>query len=128
MLIVRRAFPNLGDPVPKETHLPPSRIRYLQKHPTVSFRVTMEERQRLERLRKKTRLSLSIIVRQALGLMEAKVDNAYRQGYNAGYGRFEAPCSKCGKPVKFDIKTQQDVRDELMNAFREWHHNPCPQA
>ena len=109
----------------KEPHLPPSRIRYLEKHPTVSFRVTLEEEQRLDRLRKKTGQSLSVIVREALGIIERKDGDAYRRGYREGYGKFDAPCSRCGKPMKFDSKTEEDARDELMKAFRDWHHTDC---
>lgn len=106
-------------------HLPPSRIRYIEKHPTVSFRVTIEERRRLDRLRKKTGHSLSVIVREALGPIEGKVDDAYRRGYREGYGKFDAPRSKCGKPMEFDSKTEEGTRDELIKAFRDWHHIDC---
>jgi len=110
----------------KETrHLPPSRIRYERNHPTVSFRVTLDERRRLEAFMKKTGQPLRAVVVQTLGLLEArieKIEKARKDGYRAGWGRFEAPCSVCGKPLKFDIKTERDAKDALMAAFAHWRH------
>jgi hypothetical protein len=55
--------------------------------------------------------------------------------YNAGaeYVRtheihFEAPCSVCGKPMKFssnDANFEKEVKAPLHGAFKNWYHVPC---
>ena len=106
-------------------HKPPSRIRYEKNHPTISFRVTLDERRRIDALIKKTGQSMRSIVLQNLGLVETNIKSAYQKGYKVGWGRFTAPCSICGKPMQFDIKTAADAKDTLTKAFTDWRHPEC---
>jgi len=48
------------------------------------------------------------------------------EGKAEWFGKFEAPCSKCGKPLVFD-STQPEVRKVVWEALRDWHHaGACP--
>ncbi len=106
-------------------HVPPSRIRYEQSHPVVSLRVTVEQKRKLDSIRKKAGQSRATILKEGLGLIEATVGEAYTRGYRDGWGRFETPCKKCGKPMKFDIKAEPDAKASLIEAFGTWSHTNC---
>lgn len=92
---------------------PPSRLRYEANNPVVSLRVSLKELETLRSLSRKTGLSLSQILKNGLGTLETSIDAAYNRGLRDGYGRFDAPCKYCGKPMKFDAKTEEDARKTL---------------
>ncbi len=105
--------------------IPPSRERYEKKNPTVSFRVSLTQRQRLKAICAKSGQPLSIVLKEALGLVETKVDEAYRKGYRLGLGRFELPCAGCGKTTTIDTKNHESARETLKKAFSTWKHVEC---
>ena len=80
---------------------------------------------KLTKLRAKSGKSQSQLLREGLGLVESKVDSAYQKGFREGYGRFDAPCRYCGKPIKFNLRTHAEARDALIAAFSQWHHGDC---
>lgn len=108
-------------------HVPPSRLKYERSHPTISCRVTREELQKLREIQKKIGLSLAQVLRQGLGLQLAKTRRAYEKGYREGFGRFQAPCSVCGKLMDFNLKSEGDAeaKKTLLQAFARWAHTPC---
>lgn len=68
-------------------HKPPSRIKYEEKNPTVSCRVSKETYNRLKGILKKDKKSMADILKIGLGLLEVKVEKenaVYQQGYKAG--------------------------------------------
>ncbi len=87
--------------------------------------MTIEVRDKLRQIRRKAGVSLAEVLRQGLGLVEPKVDKAYERGLREGWGRFETPCMRCGKPIRFDIKTHRNAEEALAETFRNWYHTTC---
>ena len=110
-------------------HVPPSRLRYEKSHPTLSIRLSLKDKEIVLKIAQKSGKNISQILQEGLRLVETKTDGAYRIGYKegrkAGWGRFEAPCSNCGRPMEFDIKSSENVRDCLLAAFSNWYHTDC---
>jgi len=106
-------------------HIPPSRLKYERNNPTISCRVNQEELRKLREIQRKTGFSLAQVLRQGLGVQIAESRKAYENGYRDGFGRFRAPCSKCGKPMDIDIKAHTEAKRTLLKAFEEWAHAPC---
>jgi hypothetical protein len=106
---------------------PPARARYEASHPTVSFRVAKAEYAKLQGMRKKSGLSLGEMVRRVLEIRKKEVDEAYDRGFKAGYGRFATPCKVCGKPMNFDMKSEEDAKAAaaVKQTFSIWGHVPC---
>src|SRR3989442_15854772 len=111
-------------------HVPPSRIKYERKHPTISCRVSQQELQNLREVQTKTGLSLAQILRRGLGVLLAETRNAYERGYRDGFERFRAPCCLCGKPMEFDLKVEKDAeaKKTLLKAFEGWAHTTCQES
>lgn len=108
-------------------HVPPSRLKYERNNPTISCRVTQEELRKLREIQQKTGRSLAQVLRQHLGLQLAETRKAYNKGYRDGFGRFQAPCSVCAKPMDFNPKVEggAEAKKALLTAFAKWAHTPC---
>lgn len=98
-------------------------------HKTYSFRAPPELRDRIEALRKEK--PLQEILLKGLGLVEGEV-HAYRRGYRDGIaytydrGKFKMPCSRCGKPMVFDMSTPNDRAGvEAALKAKGWRHTSC---
>ena len=112
---------------------PPSRIRYVQNHPTVSCRVPREVYDRLQDIKQREKRSFADILKAGLGILKLdaeKEDETYRRGYDKGYRKAEKEfkvtyaCSVCGKIVS--LNTEDEKRDvgEYMTAHG-WAHDEC---
>lgn len=90
----------------------PSRIKYEESHPTVSFRVSRELYDRLQAIKKAEGKSITDVLKVGVGLLEVKVRaeaeiriKAFREGHRKGYELAEAnykctfPCSGCGETI-----------------------------
>ncbi len=88
----------------------PSRVKYEQSHPTVSFRVSRELYDRLQAVKKAEGKSITDVLKVGVGLLEVKVrkekeirDQAYEEGWEKGVAEaaelYSVPysCSVCGK-------------------------------
>ena len=67
---------------------PPTRIKYEQNHPTVSFRVSKELCNRLQAVKEAEGKSTADVLKVGVGLLEVKVSKekeAKRQGYEEGF-------------------------------------------
>ncbi len=108
-------------------HTSPSKLRYEASHPCVSLRVTVQERTKLEEIRKASGLSLAEVLRRTLGLHERRTREAYEKGRQDGLDRFEIPCYVCKKPMRFDFNSSKDEKAKrvLLEAFARWGHIPC---
>ena len=113
----------------------PSEIRYRKKNPMVSFRLKKEDYDRLKEASERSGKPIAQFVREiALGVSK-KESASYKRGFDAGYkaamgiDHFRIPCSMCGKPMAFTSKDkiwEDKVKPTLCEAFRNWHHTPCP--
>lgn len=106
-----------------------AKARYDAKHPTVSFRVSLEEYERLNELRNAGRTFREIVLTGA-GMIEreaadrkAAYDEGYRKGHEEGRrkgynkGRRDAlrgvkigVCCECGKPLEWDLTDKKHLR------------------
>jgi len=121
-----------------------AKARYDAKHPTVSFRVSLEEYERLNELRKAGRTFREIVLTGA-GLIEkekedrkALYDEAYKKGYEEGgseafeRGRRVAlrkvkigVCSVCGKPIYWNLTStkQKQILEKAVIEYGVRHGN-----
>lgn len=84
---------------------PLSKLKYDAKHPTVSFRVTKELKERLDEVVRQRGLSYADFILEILKDKEVKEKEAYAQGYQDGY----LEGSNSGK------KTLQELREQLLS-------------
>lgn len=100
----------------------PSRERYEEQNPVVSFRISKEAKEQFDELVEtldttKKDWFETVILEQAQDL-----DNAWEAGYRAAKDEYcvEIPCVICGEPLEL---TQEETKDEvasiLMNVAQE---------
>lgn len=115
----------------------PSRIRYEQNHPTVSWRVSKELYDRLQAVKDAEGKSTTDVLKVGVGLLEIKVrkekkvrDQAYDEGYGDGSRDAEVlykvtyPCSICGKTLTVMSKKEKDAIKRYMREHG-WGHAEC---
>ena len=111
---------------------PPSRARYEQSHPVISFRVNREVYQRLQELLQKSGKSIGDLFREALGVQAASAGNAHQKGYTKGYedakGRYLVTyrCSVCGQIIEMTTANEKAAAAQLMREDK-WAHGACVQ-
>ncbi len=121
----------------KKKRRTPSRIRYEQKHPTVSWRVSKELYDRLQMVKDTEGKSTADVLKIGVGLLEVKVSKekearrqGYEQGFEKGYEEAENlykvtyPCRVCGKEI---VVTGDHVKRAIKTYMREhgWGHTNC---
>ena len=115
----------------------PSRVKYEQKHPTVSFRVSKDLYNKLQAVKEAEGKSITDVLKMGVGLLEVKMrqekeirDQAYEEGWVRGIAEAEelyaVPylCSGCGKEI---IVTTEDEKKAIRRYMREhgWGHAEC---
>jgi flagellar biosynthesis/type III secretory pathway protein FliH len=63
----------------------PSQIRYEKNNPTITFRMTKEEKERIEQMAAVTGTSVSDLVRMALFELEKEITGMYQDAYDDGF-------------------------------------------
>lgn len=117
----------------KKRHVPPSRLRYEQQHPTVSVRVSRELYERLQALKRDGGKSLGDILREAVGVQARSARAAYSRGYNTGYAeaekryRVDFPCHKCDGLMSIEHPGTKQAAAQYMHEHR-WTHAACQSA
>ena len=114
-------------------HRPPSRIRYEQSHPVVSFRVRRENYQQLKNLLVKSGESFGDFFKEALAIQQANTDKVYEQGRKKGYEEAKKLyqvtyfCSICGKTMEV---TSPKAKEAVRQYMKEhgWGHVACQQG
>jgi hypothetical protein len=118
-----------------------AKTRYNAKKPTVSFRVSLEEYECLDALRKDGMTFRTIVLKGARMIENEKV-NKKRQKDEANQRIQEAVmaaknealrkmqlgrCQACGKPLFWDF-TKSDVRSMIGGLINErgYNHHECP--
>jgi hypothetical protein len=115
--------------------VPPSRTRYEQNNPTVSFRVHKDIYDRVQQTKSVGGNSSADIFMAGLGKMEArakKLEEARKKGWEAGYKKGFAdaelrykicyPCNICGEPIAV---TTKEERDAIAKCLQSWVHKEC---
>ena len=115
----------------------PSRLKYEETHPTMSFRATKEVEDRLRVVQKAENKSVMDIFKIGLGLLEVRIkseaeirEKAYREGHRKGYElaesiyKFTFPCAGCGREIAVDDEvTKKAVREHMIRDG--WSHSEC---
>jgi len=114
-----------------------SRLRYEREHPTVSFRISRDLQDRLQKVRKAEGKSIADILRIGVGLLEVKVrqeeqirEGAYEEGMEKGYElafdqySVSYPCSVCGKSITVESEEEKEFITRKMREAR-WGHADC---
>lgn len=110
-----------------QKHKPPSRMRYKQNHPTVSFRITRELYDELKAFLINSNQSFGDFVRVALEKQEADYDQSFTDGYSTGENDWKIWyfCSICRK--KIYIQPNSDSHKSLIEYMgaHGWGHADC---
>ena len=116
--------------MPRKRHVPPSRIRYEQSHPTISIRVQRELHDRLAELKQMSGKSVADVVREALEVQAPSVRKAYERGRANGFKaaerqyRVDYRCSVCGGTLTIMEKNEKEAAAQCMREHG-WAHNSC---
>ncbi len=115
----------------------PSRQKYEEDNPVVSFRVLKDDRDRFLVMREKRGMSHGGVYRAGLGVIQVKVraeEKVRQQAYDEGLekGITEAmkiymvtyPCSGCGKPIELDSPEEKVAVGRYMREHG-WGHADC---
>jgi len=123
--------------VNKKKHYPPSREKYEEANPVVSFRVSMELFDRLEAVKEAEGKSNADVLSVGVGLLEVKIgkekeirDHAYDEGWEKGVEEacniflVAYLCSVCGKEIEV---TTDDKKRAIKTYMRQygWGHADC---
>jgi hypothetical protein len=107
----------------------PSRIKYEENNPTVSFRVPLEDYEQLKKIAEVQGLSFREIIMIGVGKIETnreeerrRIEKAMSVLKTVQIGR----CSLCGEPLHWDL-TRADVRQTLADAIKRkgFQHVGC---
>ena len=115
----------------------PSRVKYEQKRPTVSFRVSKDLDDRLLAVKEAEGKSSTDVLRVGVGLLEVKVRKekevraqAYDEGYDEGYKDAEELykvtylCKICRKTIEvMSVKEKEAIKGYMRE--HGWAHARC---
>ena len=115
----------------------PSRVKYEQSRPTLSFRIYKDLDERIREVKKAEGMSNTNIVEAGVGLFEVKVrkekevrDQAYDEGYDEGSRDAEGlykvtyPCKICGKTIEvMRVKEKEAIKGYMLE--HGWGHAEC---
>lgn len=114
--------------------VPPSKIKYLQKNPVMSFHLPAETRDRLRGMAAKDGVTVATYVKRFLSGLAARDDNrekAWHDGYEAGFrtarGRYEIRyrCSVCDEPITISPGSKLHMSIIRMMQDEGWRHTKC---
>lgn len=115
----------------------PSRIKYEQNHPTVSFRPSKDLYDRLQAVKEAEGLSNTDVLKVGVGLLEVKVrsekearEQGFEEGFEKGFEEAESiykvtyPCKVCRKTIEVtSVKEKEAIRKYMLE--RGWGHADC---
>lgn len=84
----------------------PSRGRYDDRNPTVSFRVTIEERELLNQIKSAQNISFKEIMMMGVKVFTGGADEIFQVQIPAGH------CAKCGQVIEWNCNDSDDM-DQL---------------
>ncbi len=106
---------------------PPSRLRYEQEHPTVSFRVPRVLYDNLKEILGINEQSFADFVKEALGAKALNVEGAYTNGYTAAKEAFLVTyrCRVCRKIVEAESSEAKAAAREFLEEIDGLAHEDC---
>ncbi len=113
----------------KRAHVPPSRLRYEETHPTVSFRLRRELYEQLRATLERSEHSFADFVKEALGVKERTVGAAYNKGYEAAREKYLVTyhCRGCGGLLEVDDPKGKAAARQYTEKGG-WEHLACPRG
>ncbi len=107
-------------------HVPPSRLRYEQENPTVSFRLPWSLRADLSDILNVSGQSFADFVKEALGAKERSVGAAYDTGRRVAKEDYLVtyPCTVCRKTIEVDSDNEKLAARKFFEESR-WGHGNC---
>jgi hypothetical protein len=123
--------------MPRVQRRTPSRLKYEENHPTVSFRISKALHDRLDLVKKAEGKSTTDVLKVGLGLLEVKVANenearrqglkrGYAQGYQEAASRYKVtfPCRVCRKTMEVtEPKEKEAIKGYMLE--HGWEHAQC---
>lgn len=105
---------------------PPSRMKYEDSNPVVSFRASKEDYDALIKIKAQTGLSLADIVKVAINKQEIDIDMAYWTGieYAEKLWRVNYHCPVCGKVITAETDKEKKAIAQYMSE-KGWRHTEC---
>jgi len=105
---------------------PPRRIKDEENNPVISFRVSKETYDDIERTKARTGYSLADIVKAAINKQEIDLEMAYWTGieYAEKLWRVNYRCSVCGKVVTAETDREKKAIAQYMSE-KGWGHTEC---
>lgn len=104
--------------VKRKRHKAPSRIRYEQSHPVISFRTSQDLYDEFKALLNRRNQSAAEFFRDALD----KQQDAFSLGKLV-----TIPCSICGEPMELNVASPE-IKNTLKEVFSKWCHIWCKEA
>jgi hypothetical protein len=118
--------------------VPPSKARYLQRNPIVSFHLPTDKREKLREMASEEGVTIATYVRRFLSDLTVRDDDmkkareeGFSEGYDTGFEtvrrRYEirCPCSACEELIT--IEPGSPSHDSVIRALRRnlWGHAEC---
>ncbi len=100
----------------RKKHKSPSRLRYEESHPVVSFRISQDLHDRFKEVLKCRDQSVVEFFKDAL--------DKQQDGFSPG-ALVALPCCCCGEPMALNTKVNPAVKTVLKEAFKTWGHIEC---
>ena len=115
----------------------PSRVRYEEAHPVISYRTSKEIHERLKALKESDGKSFTDILKLGLGIAERQSKKAvqirqegWRAGYEKGYAKAELlykvtyRCRVCGETM---VVTNENEKKAIAGYMEQagWQHSEC---
>jgi len=104
---------------------PPSRKRYEESHPIISFRIKKEWYDELKNLLISQDITIADFFKIALKKQKENHDKIWEEGHDNGFCTFNIPCKVCGEPMQLDMLTEPEVEKTMKEAFSKWGHHRC---
>ena len=109
--------------------VPPSRVRYEERNPVVSLRISREFHEELEDLRITTGMSMADILKAGLDKIQADAEEIYERGFRDGYEVAEeefkvmATCFRCKRPHL--AVTSAKMKEAVARSVMGWGGTGC---
>jgi hypothetical protein len=100
--------------------------KYHEQHPTISFRCrSLQEYNKIKRMVQISGKSESTFIREILLEEERKESKSYEAGRLQEMNKFYLACSICKKSMVFDLNTDTEAINKILEIFGNYAHVEC---
>jgi hypothetical protein len=127
----------MNEKIKKEKY--PSQIKYEQNNPTITSRMKLYEKEKIDKMAKRAGKSVSMLIRMALLNQEKDFTNTINQAYNQGLNvgdsqgyergkndwQIQYPCDNCSKPAY--LTPNSNCHKAIIDFLKanHWCHGEC---